>query len=83
MIAGTALWIAIVIAASISAWGIASVLRISADQFTAAGYRRRNWVLLMLLVGPMAVLFFFATVRYHVLYPERYRTVDGVAPADR
>ncbi len=83
MVAGTALWVLCAIAVAISIAGIVAVLSVGAERFAHAGYRRRNWVLLIMLIGPMAVLFYFATVRHHVLHPERYRTVDGVAPADR
>ncbi len=83
MVAGTALWVLISIAAVISIAGIVAVLSVGAERFAQAGYRRRNWILLIVLIGPLAVLFYFATVRHHVLHPERYRSVDGVAPADR
>lgn len=77
------MWILCGTAAVISLAGIAAVLSVDADRFTQAGHHRRNWVLLMVLIGPMAVLFYFATVRHQVLHPERYINTDGVAPADR
>ena len=40
-------------------------------------------VLMMLLFGPLAVLLFYGTVRQHLLWPERYESIDGVAEADR
>ena len=83
MIAGNALWVAYALAAAVSIWGITVVLRIDSARFSQAGYRRLSWVGLILLFGPLGVLFFFATVRHHVLHPERYRSIDGVAPADR
>jgi len=36
----------------------------------------------MLLFGPLAVLLFFGTVRQHLVHPERYEVIDGVAEAD-
>ena len=47
------------------------------------GRRRSSWVLMMLLLGPLAVLLFYGTVRQHLLWPERYESIDGVAEADR
>jgi len=38
---------------------------------------------MMLLFGPLAVLLFFGTVRQHLIYPERYKNVDGVAETDK
>ena len=45
--------------------------------------RDSNWILMMLLFGPLAVLLFYGTVRQQLLRPERYEMVDGVAEADR
>jgi hypothetical protein len=37
----------------------------------------------MVFFGPLAVLLFYATVRYELLDPEHYREIDGVSEADR
>jgi len=37
----------------------------------------------MMVFGPLAVLLFFGTVRQHLLHPERYKIVEGVAEVDR
>jgi hypothetical protein len=37
----------------------------------------------MVFFGPLAVLLFYATVRYELLDPERYREIDGVSEVDR
>ncbi|HCB34298.1 MAG TPA: hypothetical protein DEP66_03335 [Acidimicrobiaceae bacterium] len=83
MVSTSAQWVLLAIAAALTVFGIASVLRAGAGRFEQAGCRRRNWILLMLVIGPLAVLLYFATVRNQVFHPERYRSVGGVAPADR
>lgn len=83
MRSGPIVWIPLVISIAVMVWGIREALAISSDRWEAAGSQRRNWILMMVCFGPLAVLLFYGTVRYRLLYPERYREVDGVAPADR
>jgi len=71
-----------IISAVIIVYGIVSILSLSGDQWEAAGRKRRNWIVMMCLFGPFAVLLFFGTARQQILDPERFLAVDGVAPAD-
>ena len=64
-------------------FGFVSVLKIPEKTWLESNRRRRNWVLLMVFFGPLAVLLFYATVRYELLDPERYREIDGVSEVDR
>jgi hypothetical protein len=80
---GPLVWVSVVIAALIVLWGIASVFAVPLTTWREHGRRRSSWVLMMLLFGPLAVLLFYGTVRQHLLWPERYESIDGVAEADR
>ena len=64
-------------------WGIVSVLVIAKSRWEQQQRRRTNWILMMLLFGPLAVLLFYGTVRQQLLRPERYEMIDGVAEVDR
>jgi hypothetical protein len=83
MRSGPLVWVALLVATLIIIFGIASVFAVSRDVWQAAGRRRWRWAMLMVFFGPLAVLLFYGTVRQHLLFPERYLEVDGVAPADR
>ena len=83
MRSGPLVWVSLVIAALIVLWGIASVFAVPLTTWREHGRRRSSWVLMMLLFGPLAVLLFYGTVRKHLLWPERYESIDGVAEADR
>ncbi|HAF68871.1 MAG TPA: hypothetical protein DCX77_10390 [Acidimicrobiaceae bacterium] len=83
MRSGPLVWVSLVVAALIVLWGIASVFVIPRARWQELERRQSNWVLMMFLFGPLAVLLFYGTVRQHLLWPERYENVDGVAPADR
>ena len=83
MRSGPLVWVSLVIAALIVLWGIASVFAVPLTTWREHGRRRSSWVLMMLLFGPLAVLIFYGTVRQHLLWPERYESIDGVAEADR
>ncbi len=83
MRSGPLVWVSLVIAALIVLWGIASVFAVPLTTWREHGRRRSSWVLMMLLFGPLAVLLFYGTVRQHLLWPERYESIDGVAEADR
>ncbi len=83
MRSGPLVWVSIIVAAVIVLWGIASVFAVPLTTWRAHGRRRSSWVLMMLLFGPLAVLLFYGTVRQHLLWPERYESIDGVAEADR
>ncbi len=83
MRSGPLVWVSVVIAALIVLWGIASVFAVPLTTWREHGRRRSSWVLMMLLFGPLAVLLFYGTVRQHLLWPERYESIDGVAEADR
>ena len=83
MRSGPLVWVSVVIAALIVLWGIASVFAVPLTTWREHGRRRSSWVLMMLLLGPLAVLLFYGTVRQHLLWPERYESIDGVAEADR
>ena len=72
-----------VLAVGVMLFGVWSVLRIQSGLWASQGRRRSNWVLLMMLFGPLAVLLFYGTVRQYLLNPERFEVVDGVSPADR
>ena len=83
MRSGPLVWVSVVIAALIVLWGIASVFAVPLTTWREHGRRRSSWVLMMLLFGPLAVLLFYGTVRQHLLWPERYESIDGVAESDR
>ena len=83
MRSGPLVWVSAVVAAVIVLWGIASVFAVPLTTWREHGRRRSSWVLMMLLFGPLAVLLFYGTVRQHLLWPERYESIDGVAEADR
>ena len=83
MRSGPLVWVSIIVAALIVLWGIASVFAVPLNTWRTHGRRRSSWVLMMLLFGPLAVLLFYGTVRQHLLWPERYESIDGVAEADR
>lgn len=83
MRSGLFVLIPLVISLIVILFGFVSVLRIPEKAWLEANRRRRNWVLLMVFFGPLAVLLFYATVRYELLDPERYHEIDGVAEADR
>ncbi|MFL2986873.1 MAG: hypothetical protein ACJZ57_06485 [Candidatus Poriferisodalaceae bacterium] len=83
MRSGPLVWVSIIVAALIVLWGIASVFAVPLTTWREHGRRRSSWVLMMLLFGPLAVLLFYGTVRQHLLWPERYESIDGVAEADR
>ena len=83
MRSGPLVWVSVVVAALIVLWGIASVFAVPLTPWRDHGRRRSSWVLMMLLFGPLAVLLFYGTVRQHLLWPERYESIDGVAEADR
>ena len=83
MRSGPLVWVSAVVAALIVLWGIASVFAVPLTTWREHGRRRSSWVLMMLLFGPLAVLLFYGTVRQHLLWPERYESIDGVAEADR
>ena len=83
MRSGPLVWVSIIVAAIIVLWGIASVFAVPLTTWREHGRRRSSWVLMMLLFGPLAVLLFYGTVRQHLLWPERYESIDGVAEADR
>jgi hypothetical protein len=80
---GPIVWISLIVAVGIMLFGIWSVLRIDGATWAAAERRRSNWILMMLLFGPLAVLLFYGSVRQYLLYPERFEVVDGVSPVDR
>ncbi|GEM_PF-338965 len=80
---GPLIWVSLIAAALIVLWGIASVFAVPAASWQERQRRRSNWILMMLLFGPLAVLLFFGTVRQQLLWPKRYESVDGVAEADR
>ncbi len=80
---GTPLWAAIALSVIVIFYGFWSIAEIPADNWAAVGKKRRHWVILMALFGPLAVLLFFGTLRQQLRHPERYEVVDGVAPADR
>ena len=83
MRSGPLVWVSIIVAALSVVWGIASVFAVPLTTWRTHGRRRSSWVLMMLLFGPLAVLLFYGTVRQHLLWPERYESIDGVAEADR
>jgi len=79
---GIPLWTAIALSVIVILYGFWSIAEIPAESWSAAGKKRRNWVILMLLFGPLAVLLFFGTLRPQLRHPERYEVVDGVASVD-
>lgn len=72
-----------IISVVVVVYGIVSVFSLSSEKWEAAGRKRRNWIVMMCLFGPLAVLLFFGTVRQQIADPERFVAVDGVAPADQ
>ncbi len=83
MRSGPVVWISLVVAAVVVLYGIGSVFAVPRSAWTELSRRRSNWIWLMLLFGPLAVLLFFGTVRQHLVHPERYEVIDGVAEADQ
>lgn len=83
MRSGLFVLIPLVISLIVILFGFVSVLKIPEKTWQESNRRRRNWVLLMVFFGPLAVLLFYATVRYELLDPERYREIDGVSEVDR
>ena len=83
MRSGLFILIPLVISLIVILFGFVSVLRIPEKAWLESNRRRRNWVLLMVFFGPLAVLLFYATVRYELLDTERYHEIDGVSEADR
>ena len=83
MRSGPVVVILLIVATVIVICGIISVLAIPGPTWSQLDRRRSNWILMMLLFGPLAVLLFFGTVRQHLIYPERYKNVDGVAVTDK
>ncbi|MAW70858.1 MAG: hypothetical protein VYC75_00345 [Actinomycetota bacterium] len=83
MRSGPVVLILLIVATVIVICGIISVLAIPGPTWSQLDRRRSNWILMMLLFGPLAVLLFFGTVRQHLIYPERYKNVDGVAETDK
>ena len=82
MRSGLFILIPLVISLIVILFGFVSVLRIPEKAWLESNRRRRNWVLLMVFFGPLAVLLFYATVRYELLDPERYHEIDGVSEDD-
>lgn len=83
MRSGPIVWISLILAVGVMLFGIWSVLRIEPERWAAAERRRSNWILMMIVFGPLAVLLFYGTVRQYLLFPERYEVVDGVSAVDR
>ena len=83
MRSGPVVWISLVVAAVVVLYGIASVFAVPRSAWTELSRRRSNWIWLMLLFEPLAVLLCFGTVRQHLVHPERYEVIDGVAEADQ
>ena len=83
MRSGLFVLIPLVISLIVILFGFVSVLKIPEKTWQESNRRRRNWLLLMVFFGPLAVLLFYATVRYELLDPERYREIDGVSEVDR
>ena len=79
---GTALIVSAAVAAAIMLCGIADVLRLGRARFAAADRRQRDWILLIVLIGPFAVLLYAAAVRPQVAHPERYADDPADIPAD-
>lgn len=69
---GTLLIYSTAVAVAIMAGGIVDVLRLGSERFAAVGKRRRHWVLLIILFGPLAVLLYAGAVRPQLMHPERY-----------
>ncbi len=72
--------IVVAVAAVIMILGIADVLRLGRQRFSAAGRRRMDWILLIIFIGPPAVLLYAAAVRPQVAHPERYGDDTAGAP---
>ncbi len=83
MRSGPFIWTLVAIAAAVVIYGVISVLAVPKTKWTQLKRHRSNWILLMMVFGPLAVLLFFGTVRQHLLHPERYKIVEGVAEVDR
>ena len=83
MRSGPIVWVSLILASLVVMWGIVSVLVIAKSRWEQQQRRRTNWILMMLLFGPLAVLLFYGTVRQQLLRPERYEMIDGVAEVDR
>jgi len=74
---------ALFVAVLVIGFGIHDTFSFKQSEWQSAGRSRGHWIALFLGFGPLAVLLYWGTVRYQLRFPERYETVDGVAPADR
>ena len=83
MRSGPIVWVSLILASLVVIWGIVSVLVIAKSRWEQQQRRRTNWILMMLLFGPLAELLFYGTGRQQLLRPERYEMIDGVAEVDR
>lgn len=80
-------WIGVVILATLAigigivVWGIRDVLSHPPAAFAAARRDRRGWVVVQIVLGPVATFAWFATARFDVLDPSRlddeYLLTDG------
>lgn len=63
--------ISLFVGIAIIVWGIRDVLSYSKDEFAAAGRTRHHWVIVQLVLGPVATFMWFATARFDVRDPSR------------
>jgi len=74
---------ALFMAVLVMGFGIYDTFSFEQSEWQSAGRSRGHWIALFLGFGPIAVLLYWGTVRYQLRFPDRYKTVNGVAPADR
>ena len=60
MRSGPIVWIPLIVALGIMAFGIWSVFAVEEQRWRDAGRKRSSWVAMMVCFGPLAVLLFFA-----------------------
>lgn len=64
--------VVLVVGLAIVGWGLTDVFRFSEAEWEASGRRRRDWVWLQILVGPLGTVLYLATARHDVVDPNRF-----------
>ena len=72
--------ISLFFAIAIIIWGVRDVLSYSKAEFDAAGRTRHHWVIVQLVLGPVATFAWVATARFDVRDPSRLD--DPMLPTD-
>lgn len=76
------IWTSLVVGVAIIVWGMFDVMSFSREEFERAGRSRASWLLLPIVVGPLATGLWWATARHDVIDPSRVDDPD-LPPPDR